>query len=119
LETEIRIALYHWCRGVSTTEWNRILSSALTNKRREALSTTEPGVLFSSKQSPLFLTDLLMLLKDPMVLPYLGERRTTIISSLDTINKLRKDAHALEPSDEDMLLVRSAFDYLEAEFCIP
>ena len=119
LETEIRIALYHWCKGVPTTEWNRILSSALTNKRREALSTTEPGVLFSSKQSPLFLTDLLMLLKDFVVLPFLGERRTTIISFLDVINKLRKDAHALEPSNEDMVSVRSAFDYLEAEFCIP
>jgi hypothetical protein len=119
LETEIRTALYHWSRGVSPTEWNEILSNALTNKRREALVTIEPAVLFSSKESPLYLTDLLMVLKDTSVLPFLADRRKTIIGSLDTINRLRKDAHANLVTDTEMALVRSAFDYAEAEFSAP
>lgn len=119
LETDIRVALYHWCRGVSAVQWSEILTKNLTNKRREALITTEPSILFSSKESPLFLSDLLMLLKDQAVLPFLADRRGHIIKLLDTINKLRKDAHAITVSDTDIASARSAFDYLEAEFSAP
>lgn len=119
LESNIRVALYHWSRGIPSEEWHSILESTLTNKRREALSSTEPHHLFSSTHSPLYLTDLLMLIKDEMVLPFLRHRRSLIVQQLDTVNKLRKDAHALKVTEEDLRLVCSAFEVLEAEFSAP
>lgn len=118
LETNIRIVLYHWCKTLSGTQYDEMLGS-LTNKRREALKSTEPGIIFSSKQSPLYLTDILMLLKNTEVLPFLGNRRPHIVTHLDTINKLRKDAHAIFVSADDIAAARSAFDYLESEFSAP
>jgi hypothetical protein len=119
LETEIRIALFHWSRTIPPIDWQRTLDVKLTVKRREAMKTTEPSVLFSRKDSPLYLSDLLMLLKDLTVLPYLRERRSKVVRSLDEINKLRRDAHAITVTDTEMTTVRSAFDYLEGEFITP
>lgn len=87
--------------------------------RYEALNSTEPRVLFSNQQSPLYLSDLLMLLKDLEVLPFMSERRSEVIRTLDLVNKLRKDAHALSVTDLEFAAVRSAFDYLETEFSGP
>lgn len=119
LEVEIRAALYHWSRGVSAEDWPSFIEENLTKTRREALLSTEPSSLFSKKQSPLYLSDLLMLLKDKNILPYLGDRRSIVSKDLDTINKLRKDAHANRVTDSEMNAARRAFDNLEAEFLPP
>lgn len=119
LETNVRIALYHWSRTMSSPEWEGVVKSSLTNKRVEAMPSFEPSVMFSRSESPLYLSDLLMLIKDDRVLKYLDNRRSDVVSNLDTINKLRKDAHAMQVTDNEMIKAQKAFDYLEAEFQSP
>lgn len=119
LESAIRLTLYHWSRAVDGTRWVEILRDNLTAKRFSGLESLEPAFLFSKKTSPLYLTDLLMLLKDDGVLPYLATRRSELVAALDMINKLRKDAHAMEVSSEEIVKARKAFDTLEAEFAEP
>lgn len=119
LESAIRLTLYHWSRAIDGTRWIEILKENLTTKRFSGLENLEPAFLFSKTTSPLYLTDLLMLLKNDEVLPYLAGRRSELVTSLDMINKLRKDAHAKEVSSEEIILARKAFDALEAEFGEP
>ena len=119
LELEIRACLYQWSRGVSAAAWSDLLDGALTKVRLAKLENREPAALFSSKNSPLYLSDVLMLLKEPDVLPYLSDRRSIVLRHLDTINKLRKDAHAKVITPSEMTEVRDAFGYLEAEFLRP
>jgi hypothetical protein len=119
LEVNIRTSLYHWSKGVSAEEWHDLLSSSLTRKRMEALSTTEPAILFSHRESPLYLTDILAIIKNEKVMPYLNHRRSLIIKYIDVINKLRKDAHANKVEDADIESAREAFDFLETEFSPP
>lgn len=116
LENDVRVVLFHWTRSVGYVEWKIVLEDCLTTKRLEALQSTEPVFLFSPKTSPLYLSDLLMLMKDARVLPYLHERRSTIVKSLDSVNRIRKDAHGRSVGDSELSEVRAAFDHLEAEF---
>ena len=60
-----------------------------------------------------------MMIKDSSVMPFVENRRSNIVRQIDIINKLRKDAHAVAVTDDDMNAVRDAFDYLEAEFSPP
>ena len=106
LEVAIRVELFHWSKGVSPDEWNNILSESMTGCRFDKLLSLEPKNLFSSNSSPLYLSDLFMLIKDHRVLPYLSGRRSKIVEQLDVINKLRKDAHALVVSDDDIARAR-------------
>ncbi|WP_188063844.1 hypothetical protein [Sphingobium sp. KCTC 72723] len=119
LEPNIRSALYFWSRAISSDDWNAVLSDCLTVKRLSDLSSSEPAVLFSRNESPLYFSDLLMFIKDKHVLPYLGDTRSEITRKLDTVNKARADAHSKSVSDADMLLIRQAFEHLETEFTPP
>lgn len=116
VEIEIRTALYHQARMMDSAHWLELLKSNLTLRRFESLDSIEPKVLLSSKDSPLYLTDLIMILKDHSVLPYLNDKRSDILSNLDAINKLRKDAHANTFSDAEIGAARKALDSLEIEF---
>jgi hypothetical protein len=116
LEKCLRVAIFHWTKSLTTIQWANIIEASLTKARREALRTIEPLILFSSKDSPLYLSDLLMLIKNPEVLTYLGDRRSAIVANIDTINKYRGDAHAIVISESEMKSLRGAFDYLECEF---
>ncbi|WP_155739820.1 hypothetical protein A4A59_013235 [Rhizobium leguminosarum] len=86
LEVSIRIALYHWSRNVSAEQWHEVLSSSLTGKRFDGLTTTEPSALFSSRESPLYLSDLLGFLKNERVLVYLGARRSQIVRYISMLS---------------------------------
>jgi hypothetical protein len=119
IESSIRLELFHWSKGLESAVWSEILNGNLTNSRLNGLHSTEPRILFSSRESPLYLSDLLMLLKDERVLPYLGERRTYVVGKLDIINNARKDAHAIVVADHQMISIRAAFDLLETEFSGP
>jgi hypothetical protein len=119
LESGIRVTLFHWCRNIAPEGWDEILSRNLTKRRYEDLATTEPRILFSNRESPLYLSDLLCLLKDPLVLPFIEDRRSEIIKRIDQVNKLRKDAHALSVTDAEFASAQFAFDYLDAEFAEP
>jgi hypothetical protein len=79
LEAGIRVTLFHWCRNISAENWTEILSRNLTKRRYDDLVTTEPRVLFSNQESPLYLSDILCLLKDPVVLPFIDDRRSEIV----------------------------------------
>ncbi len=61
----------------------------------------------------------MILIKDDSVLPFLKDRRVHVVTLLDILNKLRRDAHAITVSDDELASARSAFDYLEAEFSAP
>src|SRR4029077_9364566 len=104
---------------VPSENWNEILSRNLTKRRYDDLVTTEPRVLFSNRESPLYLSDLLCLLKDPLVLPFIDDRRSEIVKAIDQVNKLRKDVHALSVTDTEFAAAQLAFDYLDAEFSGP
>ncbi len=119
LETNVRVALFHWSRTISSNHWSEIIDQSLTAKRREALSSLEPGNLFSSKNSPLYLSDLLVIIKHSDVMRHLGHRKTILLLSMNCVNKLRRDAHALVVSDAEMTEVRRSFDVLETEFSPP
>ncbi len=119
IETNLRVALYHWSKTVDSASWLTVLEKNLTKKRYSDLASTEPNFLFSNASSPLYLSDLLALLRDERVIPYVQEQRTVILSYLDTINKLRKDAHALDVNDTEIDAARKAFEFLEVQFCNP
>jgi hypothetical protein len=119
IESEIRVALFHWSRGLGGDEWEAMLRMALTQRRIEGLSSFEPSHLFSRRESPLYLSDLLAMLKLSNVLPYIDGSRRNIVAALDSVNRLRKDAHANAVTDQDLASARAAFEVLEAEFSSP
>ena len=114
----MRSVLFNWSRSVPPTEWQEIIKVNLTTNRYERLPSYEPRILFSRKSSPLYLSDLMVLLKDRRVLPFL-QNRPLIVQYMNLINKFRIDAHANEIADEDMTDVRTALEFLEAEFIQP
>ncbi|MES0049660.1 hypothetical protein [Mesorhizobium sp. M0053] len=71
VETSIRLALFHWVKTIDRNVWSDVIDQNLTTGRRQALTTTEPRVLFSKSETPLYLSDLMMLIKDERVLPYI------------------------------------------------
>jgi hypothetical protein len=120
LEQGIRSALFMWSKSVPADEWNRVLQTALTGNRYAALTSNEPQVLFSRSESPLYFSDLLGLLRDARVLPYLDQdRRSAISSHMDRVNRLRRDAHANDFSDEEFEKVTISLTKLEDEFLAP
>lgn len=119
LEPNIRSALYFWSRSVEREDWYSIINGSLTKIRISGLSSLEPSILFSRNDSPLYFSDLMMLIKDDRVLPYLGGKRSIITQYLDVVNKFRADAHSKSVSDIDMSIFREALDYLETEFTPP
>lgn len=119
LEPNIRSSLYFWSKSISSSEWEQTLDESLTTRRRESLASTEPAVLFSRNESPLYFTDLLMLIKNSRVLPYLESRRSDFTKFMNEVNKFRADAHAKSVSDGEMASAREALEYLESEFTPP
>jgi hypothetical protein len=116
IEINIRVALYHWSLNLGDNEWNEFLKENMTKDRFQKLPTTEKIGLFSRKSSPLYLSDLMMFLKNDRCLPHFAERRRQIVQNLDIINRLRVDAHARSLSDQEMANVRASFDFIEALF---
>lgn len=119
LESDMRLMFFNWALSVTSNEWKDILDRNLTKKRFNKLTNYEPRVLFSRKGSPLYLSDLLALLKDPAVLPFLGDRRSLMLQNVHIINSCRYDAHAREVNRTEMDEIRAAFEILEAEFLQP
>jgi hypothetical protein len=119
LEQSIRSHLYLWSRGQPENLWHEVLRAGLTTKRYNDLTTLEPRNLFSQSESPLYFSDLIGLLNDQRVLPHLGATRGGILSSLNLINKMRKDAHGLDISATDWTALKIALDCAEAEFLMP
>ena len=119
LESDMRLMFFNWALSIAVNEWKNILEKSLTKKRFSQLTDYEPRVLFSRRGSPLYLSDLLALLKDTVVLPFLGDRRSLMLENLHVINRYRNDAHALEVNSTEMEEIRAAFEILEAEFLQP
>lgn len=116
IENEIRSSIFHATKSMTSDMWEATLKGNLTARRYDELSSIAPAYILSKKTSPLYLSDLLLLLKDSVILPYLDDRRSNVVSAVDTINRLRKDAHAMWVGDKEVESVRKAFDLLEAEF---
>jgi hypothetical protein len=89
----------------------------LTRKRLEALESLEPRLLFSAKGSPMYLTDLLAIIRNEEVLPFLKDRRKDVVAALSVVNRFRQDAHGNEISEDELVECRRAFEILEGEFC--
>ena len=64
LESDMRLMFFNWALSVPSTEWRDILRKNLTAKRFNQLTWHEPRILFARRSSPLYLSDLLALLKD-------------------------------------------------------
>ncbi|MGO6682014.1 hypothetical protein [Rhizobium leguminosarum] len=116
IENEIRSALFHASKSLKDVDWQMALEESLSNRRFNELSSTAPAYLLSKKTSPLYLSDLMALLKDNGILIYLGDRRSDVVKAIDSVNRLRKDAHANWVGDREFDDVRKSLDLLEAEF---
>ncbi len=119
LEQAIRSTIFLWSKGVSSECWNSVLSSSLSANRFSSLPSREPHIVLSRGASSLYLTDLIGFLRDERVLPYLQERRTTLLSHMNTVNRLRRDAHANDFLDDEFADVVASLEQLEQEFLVP
>lgn len=119
LEQAIRSVLFLWSKSISMETWSIVLEKALSPARYSSLPSREPNIVLSRGASSLYLTDLLGFLRDKRVLPYLAERRSAILSDMDCVNKLRRDAHANNFSDAEFAAVIESMERLEEEFVAP
>ncbi|MFB2551689.1 ATP-binding protein [Ensifer soli] len=117
IENEIRRSIFYNSKFITLEDWVDILEKNLTLKRFSDLTSNEPAYLLSKETSPLYLTDLLMIMKDERILPYIEDRRSDLLKAINVVNKLRKDTHARDISNLEMTSVRQAFETLEGEFC--
>merc|ERR1711916_154363 len=109
LETEIRRELFSYSKSLDGDSWKETLKRCLTNTRYQRLPSLEPRLLFSKTDCPLYWSDLMNILKDEHVLPFIGGRRSSIIEAMQTINDIgRPDAHAKEVTKEKLSKIRSA-----------
>lgn len=120
LEVNIRRELFFFSKGVDAGDWETILKESISGRRFHQLKNLEPRFLFSAKESPLYWTDLLALLKNRSVFPHLKERRSALTGAMQVVNeKGRPDAHAKELSAQEADEVRAALVVLEDEFSMP
>jgi hypothetical protein len=120
LENNIRRTLFMWCKFAGEDAFRNVFDGAFSNKRKSEINDFRPENIFSTKKSPLYLNDLIKILKDEQVLKnQLEGRRSTVVANLALINSLRVDAHAKEISPAEMNDLRKAFDILEIEFETP
>jgi hypothetical protein len=116
IERDIRQNLFFWQKSISGDLLDSILRESLTEKRLQGLSDLNPNLIFSVGSSPLYLTDLLMIIKNEKVLSHIGARKSQITDCLNTLNRIRRDAHARDVTIEEMQSFNHAADILEAEF---
>lgn len=116
IETEIRSNLFYWSKNFDQAKINQIFQNSLSKKRLEVINSSDPRVLFSAETSPLYLTDLIAILEDEFVLPFLLHQRTKVRQHLNSVNKYRADAHAKYISDEDFKDACHSFEFLESIF---
>ena len=88
VEVAIRISLYHWSKTVAPEQWNALVKESLTEKRRAELSSYEPNYLFSRKESPLYFSDLIGLLRHNESMAYLSNK-SRVLGYMDRVNKMR------------------------------
>ncbi|WP_309603315.1 hypothetical protein [Sphingomonas sp.] len=119
VEQAIRSALYFWSKTLSSDFWQEILKKSLTDSRFAVLASTEPNYLFSSKESPLFMSDLGGFLRSEGVLDYLGNRKERLASAAMKVNALRKEAHGNDFDDTEFAALCAALSELEDEFLLP
>jgi hypothetical protein len=119
LEQAIRTALYLWSRTVSEAVWLDVLKVNMNSGRHARLPSTEPNLVLSKGNSPLFYTDLIALLKDGRVLPHLSSKRSEIMEQMERVNRLRRDAHANEFSQNQFADLVVDLEELESEFLAP
>lgn len=119
IEQNIRRTMFFESKRFSSAKWNDIVEGSLTKKRLSDLKSYNPTVLFSNAASPLYLSDLLMLLKHNEIRPLLGEDCSRIIGDISALNSLRKDAHANSPQQDEMKDFRLVCDRLETDFFVP
>jgi len=120
LETGIRNQIFYFSKGLTPVQWADLLQTSLTRTRFDALTSTEPRVLFSQKGSPLYWTDLIDLLNSDVTFPYLSDRRASLVAAMRKINfDGRKDSHAKKMDQSEFEALNDAFLVLEDEFSDP
>lgn len=119
VEQAIRSTLYFWSKSIAADVWVDVLKRALSANRFTELKSTEPAFLFSSKESPLYLSDLAGFLRDTRTLEYISDRRDNLTSAAMKANALRKESHANDFSDDEFERLCSALSVLEDEFVQP
>ena len=118
IERGLRSALFHWSKTIPSQDFNAIIEKQLSKRNFEKLESLSPSFLFSNNTSPLYLQDLIGILGNESVLPYLAHERSNLRSALHLINSFRADAHAKNISDQDFQAAGVAFEKVEEEFLI-
>ncbi len=119
LEQEIRSALYRWAATLSSEEWQNCLNACLTRTRLDQLRSINRREAFSRNKSPLYLNELLKFVQNCGEFMSAASTSGDILAALDTINKLRIDAHAKDISELDYDALNNAFCLLEDIFLPP
>jgi len=118
IEQDIRRTILSWAKSISRLDWDAILERSLTKSRHTSIADSDPRVLLKADASPLYLSDLLMIIKHQDVLQYLVDRKSSITDAINTVNRLRLDAHSNDISEEDHRNAISALSLLEDEFAL-
>lgn len=117
IEEEIRTVLYHWSSRLSEDEWDAACDKCIP-KQIEKVGRIGRRKFFSRSQSPLYLLDLMSLLEFSKFSTDRAEM-SSIKRALDTVNKLRVDAHAKVMGDGEYKEWNAAISLLEDIFLPP
>jgi hypothetical protein len=118
IEEEIRAALYQWSMRLKSEEWTESLKACLTDKRQKELGLLTRQEASSKNRSPLYFIELLKFIRHSGF--YDSEQVGENISrAMDTVNRLRIDAHAKDIDIGDYANLTAALDTLENLFVPP
>jgi hypothetical protein len=119
LEEEIRTALYHWAIRLTAQEWTETWSQSLSQKRLTELGALTRQEAFSRNNSPLYLLDLMGIIRYSKQYSNHDSSNMSILAAIDIVNRNRIDAHAKKISDNDYLKLSQALIFLENIFLPP
>jgi hypothetical protein len=116
-EQGIRTALYHWAARLSEEDWDAACDMCVP-KQIERVGRIGRRHFFSKSQSPLYLLDLRSFVEFADWTTDAREMHA-LNGAFDTVNKLRKDAHAKSITDEEYRDWSISMQLLEDTFLPP
>ncbi|MCS6986976.1 MAG: hypothetical protein NZM40_06025 [Sphingomonadaceae bacterium] len=116
IERSIRLAILLELRRLTETEVEEIPTASLREENITMYRNCGMEALLDPNRSSLYLIELLRTVRHEAIFPYLGERRREILELIDTLNRLRKDAHARMLSGSELEKARGAIAVLERWF---
>jgi hypothetical protein len=118
LEEEMRAALFYWANSLPGDAWVRACEECVP-KLIDSRGPQTPRQLFSKGQSPLYLIDLLKFIELSAAFGTEHVTNSEIKQALDTVNRLRVDAHSKSTPEGEFEKWQAAIGLLEEVFLPP